>query len=395
LAILIMAITSSAFAFDPNTTVDISATPSTVPIGGTVNLEVSETNTGDVPLFVVYVDVFYEAEIVTLEFPPDLDSGNGDDVLDPCEVWTWNTGQLEGIPVIGPTVFTAIGTGLDPHHGYGVVTFPDYPDELDEALVAVADDPNIVIEMTVDNPNPCYGDTIYYTITIANTGYWPLENVLVTNTLFGVDPLPGFPPVLTPGELAIEVFPYVVQADDPCCPQVSTAHVYSDPEGPSEIPVNDEASVEICPEQCGGEGCPPGFWKNNGDKHGASAWCDLFSPSMHISDFLFLNEPLVIRGKGRSTITDPTLLQALGANGGGVNAMIRHGVAAMLNAGSECVNYPKDNPLEIIMMIEDALNGVGAYTVSELHYTFAFWNEAGCPVNQHGECVGVEEEIDE
>jgi hypothetical protein len=117
---------------------------------------------------------------------------------------------------------------------------------------------------------------------------------------------------------------------------------------------------------------------------------------MHISDFLFLNEPLVIRGKGRSTITDPTLLQALGANGGGVNAMIRHGVAAMLNAGSECVNYEIDDPLQVIIMIEDTLNGApGAYTVSELHYKFAEANEVGCPVNQHGECVGVEEEIDE
>jgi hypothetical protein len=43
------------------------------------------------------------------------------------------------------------------------------------------------------------------------------------------------------------------------------------------------------------------------------------------------------------------------------------------------------------MMIEDALNGVGDYTVGELHSMFAENNEAGCPVNQHGECVGVEE----
>jgi hypothetical protein len=110
-----------------------------------------------------------------------------------------------------------------------------------------------------------------------------------------------------------------------------------------------------------------------------------------------LNEPLVIRGDGRRTITDPTLLQALGANGGGVNAMVRHAVAAMLNAGSECVNYAINDPIEVIIMIEDTLNGTpGAYTVGELHYTFAEANEAGCPVNQHGECVGIEvEEIEE
>jgi len=72
--------------------------------------------------------------------------------------------------------------------------------------------------------------------------------------------------------------------------------------------------------------------------------------------------------------------------------MVRHGIAAMLNACSECVNYPNNDPLEIIMMIENALNGApAAYTVDELHAIFASWNEAGCPVNQQGECVGVED----
>ncbi len=48
----------------------------------------------------------------------------------------------------------------------------------------------------------------------------------------------------------------------------------------------------------------------------------------------------------------------------------------------------------VVFMIEDTLNGVpGAYTVDELHSMFAENNEAGCPVNQLGDCVGVEEEI--
>ena len=153
----------------------------------------------------------------------------------------------------------------------------------------------------------------------------------------------------------------------------------------------DEVPVET--EEIGGEGCTPGFWKNNGDKHGASAWCEsidgkiAISPSTRISEVFVLNKPLVIRGKGRSTIKDPTLLEALGANGGGVNAMIRHGIAAMLNACSPCVKYPINNPWQVIFMIEDALNGVGDYTVDELHSIFAGHNEDNpCPVNMHGDC---------
>jgi uncharacterized repeat protein (TIGR01451 family) len=248
----------------------------------------------------------------------------------------------------------------------------------------------IDITKAVDNTNPCFGDIVTYTICIENTGEWPLEHILVEDPQF-VGILAGFPDMLDVGEVACVSFEYEVKVND-TCPLVNCAKVRSDPLGPMTNCIKDEACVEICPQPCGEEGCTPGFWKNNGDKHSASAWCDLFTPSMRISDVFILNEPLVIRGKGKSTITDPTLLQALGANGGGINAMIRHGIAAMLNACSDCVNYPNNNPLEIIMMIEDALNGApGAYTVDELHAMFASWNETGCPINQHGECVGVED----
>jgi uncharacterized repeat protein (TIGR01451 family) len=255
--------------------------------------------------------------------------------------------------------------------------------------------PEIDLEKTVDNPEPCYGDTVTYTICIENTGDWPLENVEVKDSLLSPiygSPLPGFPPILFPGEIWCGDFTYVVQDDDPCplenCAEVTANAI--------ELgnPRNANDCAEICPQPCGGEGCTPGFWKNNGDKHGASAWCDRFSPSDLISDHFMLNETLVIRGKGKSTISDPTLLQALDANGGGVNAMIRHGIAAMLNACSDCVQYEYSSPDEVISMIEGALNGDGPYTVGELHSMFAEANEAGCPVNQHGECVGVEEEID-
>lgn len=125
-------------------------------------------------------------------------------------------------------------------------------------------------------------------------------------------------------------------------------------------------------------GCTPGFWKNNADKHGASAWCDDLSPGMPFSYKFSLIEPLVIRGNGQSTITNPTLLQALGANGGGVDAMIRHGVAALLNACSDCIDYPIEE-LQVISMIEDTLNEApGAYTVDELYDMFASYNKHGC-----------------
>jgi len=302
------------------------------------------------------------------------------------------------------------GESCDPN--YCMIVPPDAPDPLVNTVTVEAGvihtatsllrssqcetdlvEPDIDLEKTVNDPNACPGDTVTYTICIENTGDWPLENVEVEDPLLSPiygSPLPGFPPILFPGEIFCVDFPYVVPPDAPC-PLVNCAEVTANPlDLPNVIDANDCA--EICCEPPGGEGCTPGFWKNNGDKQGASAWCDLFSPSMRISDVFILNEPLVIRGNGKSTITDPTLLQALNANGGGVNAMVRHVVAALLNACSKCVHYPINDPLKIIIMIEDTLNEApGAYSVEELHSMFAEYNEAGCPVNQHGDCVGVED----
>ncbi|TES92000.1 MAG: DUF11 domain-containing protein, partial [Anaerolineales bacterium] len=260
--------------------------------------------------------------------------------------------------------------------------------------------PDIDLEKTVDPCEACPGDIVTYTICIENTGDHPLENVKVEDPLLSPiygSPLPGFPTELEPGQRVCKSFDYTVLEDVPNCPEKleNCAEVKAKAKDlPNLRDANDCAEICVdCPEP-GGEGCTPGFWKNNGDKHGASAWCDRFNPGDLFSTHFSLIEPLVIRGNGKRTITNPTLLQALGANGGGVNAMIRHGVAAMLNACSDCVQYEYSSPDQVISMIEDALNGApGAYTVGELHSMFAENNEAGCPVNQHGDCVGVEDGI--
>jgi hypothetical protein len=192
--------------------------------------------------------------------------------------------------------------------------------------------PCVDITKTVDEPNPCFGDIVTYVICIENCGGTDLENVVVMDEELG-GLLPDFPTELAPGQVACVEFPYVVEEDDPC-PLLNCAVVEAEAYPPLKPElVTAKACAEICPEPCGGEGCTPGFWKNNGDKHGASAWCESInvipiSPDTRISEVFILNKLLTIRGNGKSTITDPTLLQALGANGGGVNAMTRRGCNA-------------------------------------------------------------------
>jgi hypothetical protein len=225
--------------------------------------------------------------------------------------------------------------------------------------------PGIDITKTVDNPNPCVGDTVTYTICIANTGDWPLENVVVTDPHLGVGPLPGFPSDLAPGEIRCEGFRYVVQDDDPC-PLVNCAKVTSNPlDLPNEI--EDEDCTEICPEPCGGEeGCTPGYWKNS-----PGCW-ECFEPSTLFSDVFGV--VITVRAGGKKTIKDPTLMQALNANGGGINALARHAVAALLNACDADIGYPMTMDQVIAAVQTEVPDG----DIEGLKDEFAGYNELGC-----------------
>ena len=345
-------------------------------VGDDVCYELQLTNTGEVPVLVL--DAFD-----TL-YGPILDWVGL--IILPGEIWPFEycIEVPQGAP--NPLRNDAFVLGEVPELGNIV----DANDFCEVTLV----DPNIDLEKAVEPNEACPGDTVTYTICIENTGDVTLENIVVNDPMLGGD-LPGFPPVLPPGGVWCEYILYTIPPDanvPECGVGVleNCATVTSNPEGLPNV-IGDEDCADICCPPTGDEGCTPGFWKNNGDKHGASAWCDRFEPSDPISMHFSLNETLVIRGNGKRTISNPTLLQALDANGGGVNAMIRHGIAAMLNACSDCVQYEYSSPDQVISWIEGALNGDGPYTVGQLHSMFAEANEAGCPVNQHGECKGVDD----
>jgi len=323
-------------------------------------------------------------------------------------------------PHLSPDPLPGFPSTLNPEDGLICVDFPYTIQESDEpgpienqatvqAIQVCGEEITPIIEVsnivTVDLVHPCLdidvkciadgtvtaGGQAEFSVSLENCGDVPLEVNVFTS--LGICESEG-PLIILPGETPSCTSFYDIPIDfvDPeiCLEAVASWSIF---EGGECLTNTGEVSDSNCCTLGGQEGCTPGFWKNNGDKHGASAWCERFSPSDPISMHFVLNDPLVIRGKGKSTTTDPTLLQALDANGGGVNAMIRHGIAAMLNACSDCVQYEYSSPDDVISMIEGALNGDGPYTVDELHSMFAEANEAGCPVNQHGECTGVEDEI--
>ncbi|MGQ0714522.1 MAG: hypothetical protein ACT4PJ_12445 [Gemmatimonadaceae bacterium] len=109
-----------------------------------------------------------------------------------------------------------------------------------------------------------------------------------------------------------------------------------------------------------GEGCTPGFWKNS-----VGSWPPTgFSPNQNF-DVVF----------GVSAFNpDITLLQALNLGGGGLNALARHAVAALLNSSHPEINYGM-SAAGVISSVQAALNGGD---IEGTKNTFDTLNNQGC-----------------
>lgn len=94
------------------------------------------------------------------------------------------------------------------------------------------------------------------------------------------------------------------------------------------------------------EGLTPGFWKTHTGTGGAdlSGWPETgLSPNASYEAIFGVDVP------GSA----PTLLDALSANGGNINALLRHSAAALLNASDANLNFAY-NKAQVIAIVRDA-----------------------------------------
>ena len=111
----------------------------------------------------------------------------------------------------------------------------------------------------------------------------------------------------------------------------------------------------------GGEGCTPGYWKQ---PHHFDSWTG-YAPSQPFGA-VFAN---AFPGK--------TLVQVAGQGGGGIKALGRHAVAALLNSTSAGVDYPLSTA-EVIALF-NAAYASGNYEAA--HHRLAGLNERNCYLN--------------
>ena len=116
------------------------------------------------------------------------------------------------------------------------------------------------------------------------------------------------------------------------------------------------------PPPPGGEGCTPGYWKQ--EQH-FDSWTAPYTPNTLFSAVF------------ENAFPGMTLLQVLEQGGGGLKALGRHTVAALLNAQSNGVAYPLTTA-QVIAGFNAVFPG-GDYET--LHLRWAAFNEAGCTLN--------------
>jgi hypothetical protein len=160
---------------------------------------------------------------------------------------------------------------------------------------------------------------------------------------------------------------HVTPASSDVTTRTAVVTIGEDPTGAGVLPGPSGATVTFTnladPFIPGDEGCTPGYWKQSqhfdswegyatGDDFDTVFGVDLFNP-------------------------DISLLDALNLGGGGVNALARHAVAALLNAASSGVDASLSEA-EVIQLVQDAETS-GDFEAAK--NTLAASNELGCPLN--------------
>jgi hypothetical protein len=127
----------------------------------------------------------------------------------------------------------------------------------------------------------------------------------------------------------------------------------------------DEAAC-LCSPPSGGEGCTPGYWRQS---HHFDSWVATgFDPDQTV---------LSAFGEVDPRIDALALKWAVRLRGGDLNALMRHAVAALLNAAHPEVSYAMSSA-DVIAAVQAA---VSSGEIEATKDALAAENEMGCPLN--------------
>lgn len=117
------------------------------------------------------------------------------------------------------------------------------------------------------------------------------------------------------------------------------------------------------PVTAGSQGCTPGYWKQ----------------SQHFDSWIGYEPDQLFSSVFEDAFPGMTLVQVAGQGGGGLNALGRHVVAALLSSASSGVDYGMA-PVNVIDAFNSVYSGSGG-DYETLKNTLAARNERNCPLN--------------
>ncbi len=200
--------------------------------------------------------------------------------------------------------------------------------------------------VTITLKDPVTGDVIA-TTTTDSLGRYKFRNLCAGSYLVEVTPPEGFVLTMTGGTDSTKDSgpnPYLVNL------------------GMNQI--NRTIDFGFCEQVGGGEGCTPGYWKQ--DQH-FDSWPAPYTPDMLFSAVF------------EDAFPGMTLVDVAANGGGGLDALGRHTVAALLNAASNGVDYDLTTQ-EVIDMFNNVYPGPDD-DYEALKNMFENYNEQNCPLN--------------
>jgi len=164
---------------------------------------------------------------------------------------------------------------------------------------------------------------------------------------------------------------------------VSPTDPINDPWGNSVKNIH-AVRIKVCLPGEGGEGCTPGFWKTHSAEGPAfDAWpdsgTDFNGSPINLDElttkFSAVFDRIIMAQDGFTGMDDPLLLDALGAQGGGVNALARHAAAAYFNSITSVMF-----DLTTATVIADFQTAFDSGDYEPQKDIFQDFNELGCPL---------------
>jgi len=330
-----------------------------VPVGDSVQWSYLVTNTGETTLTHIVVSDDQGVAVTC----PRMDLGPGESFL--CTgSGVAAAGQYANVGTV--TAQTDGGqevTDSDPSHYYGAEEPPPVVSvDLEKATNGQdADDPT--------GPGLMAGDPVVWTYVVTNTGEAALTDVTVVDDQGVAVSCPKS--TLAPGESMTCTANGIAVAGQYANLGTVTA---TGPE--TEVVSHSDPSHYYAEEEPppGDEGCTPGYWKN----HVASWELTGYSPSQTVAS-------VFAQAGAYPALGGATLIAALDFAGGpgvegAASILLRAGVAAVLNAASPDVEYPR-TVAEVIAQVDAALAGGDRDAMLLLAAALDADNNLGCPLS--------------